>query len=379
MKRFDLVRLACRSLTGRQAVLPAAGIAAAAFCLCFAGTIFTTVQQEKAQPYELILSSEGNTSLTDNIMAEISQMQSVLATTPALPVHVVVKTGEYSAKLTLTGIDAVYMEADFSSGSRFPDNSVMPYIVLNEAACKQFANSKAYVQEAETPEIDWLRAGFSLQAGEGSRWITSKVCGILTKEEAEETQEPAAYISLSVAKELLQNSGQSAEYTTAYVRVTDIGQAASVSKALAALGLSVTNSTGELQAGWDADIKEMVYLVVTGAFGLCCASVLLAAERRISLLQQRQAWDMLRWMGLKVRSLRSLFCIQNLLLSVIGTALGILAATALPLFLSSGTVTESNFALAVPFQVAVVSAVICMGAGLLPFCWMRKTVNPEVE
>jgi len=379
MNRFDLVRLACRSLTGRQAVLPVAGIAAAAFCLCFAGTIFTTVQQEKALPYELIFSSEGNTGLTDNIMAEISQMQSVLAATPVLPVPAAVKTGEYSAKLMLTGIDAVYMESDFSSGRRFPDNSVMPYIVLNEAACKQFANSKAYAQEAATPEINWLSAGFSLQAGEGSRWITSKVCGILTKEEADETQEPAAYISLPVAKELLQNSGQSADYTAAYVRVTNIGQAASVSKALAALGLSVTNSTGELQAGWDADIKEMVYLIVTGAFGLCCASVLLAAERRISLLQQRQAWDMLRWMGLKGRSLRSLFCVQNVLLSVIGTALGILAATALPLFLSSGTVTESNFALAVPFQVAVVSAVICMAAGLLPFCWMRKTVNPEVE
>ena len=259
MRTSDRIRLALKSLRGKWAVLPAAGVTIAAFCLCFAGAILMTVQQEKAQPYELIVSAE-DASLSDNDVVELSQTEDVTAATAVLQVPVTMTVGEYVAALTLTGADADYLEGGFSQGGAFSDDSVMPYIVLNAAALKQFSESgttddsknsgDTYNDEedmddditsesTEAPDVDWLNESCSVQLGEGIKAVTSKICGILSDDDTDETQEPAAYISLSSAKELLQASGQGTGYTMIYVRAKNIGCADGISKAVAKLGLTV--------------------------------------------------------------------------------------------------------------------------------------------
>ncbi len=374
MKIINLLSIAAKNLKGKWAVLPVAGIAISMFCFCFAGAILTTVQEEKSLPYELNIAS-GTTNLSDSIIAKISANPNVTAATPILEVPAVIKTGEYSAQLTLTGIDAAYIETSVSEGSFFPDDSIMPYIVLNEAACKMFANDEK-IADDEVPEIYWLGTGFYVQMGEDEKAIASKVCGILSDdEETEEEQRSAAYVSLSIAKELLRQNGQETDYTGVNVRVKNIGSANSVSKAIAVLGLTVTNSTEELQSGWDADNKEMTYLIVIGAFGLMCASILLIAWRQNTLLKQRMAWEAMRWMGLKASDMRKLFAIQAILLSILGIALGLLVALSLPSFLLTGEMETTNFMLSISFKSVFVSVVICIAAGLIPIFGKRKQIK----
>ena len=329
MRMYDLFQLAVKTIRGRWAVLPATGVAAGVFCLCFAGAILTAVQQEKALPYELIVSPESNEGIADGDIRKISEIPDVVAVTAVLRFPVNVKTGSYSAQLTLTGIEAEYIQEKFTDGGVFPDNSAMPYIVLNDAARKQFSESEKASGD-EAPEIDWLNAVFSLQAGEGGRWIPSKVCGIFSDEGGENT-EPAAYISLSAAKELLRNSGQSTNYLIAHVRVSNIGRAVNVSKAITALGFAVTNANAELQKKWDAQIKEMRYLLMLGGLCLICSTVFIVTWKRTYRIEQEPALGMLRWMGMKHRDMGKLYALQSLLLFLIGSAVGI----AVSIFLTS--------------------------------------------
>jgi len=372
-------------------VLPVIGFAAAAFCLCFAGAIVTAMQAEKAQPYELIIASEGNTGLSQGKIAEMTEIDDVLAVTPVYQVPVTIKTGAYAARLTLTGINAAYLTETYSQGGGFPESSVMPYMVLNEAAQKQFSEDQTNMDQisgdtAETdadenapvqtdgklPAIDWLNGNFALQSGEEAREIAAKVCGILAGEEGGHEQEPAAYISLKAAKDLLQKSGQSTNYAAIHVRVENIGRADSVSKALAALGLMVSNSTEELQAGWDADAQEMAYLIAIGGCCLVSAAALTAAGSRISLLRQAKQWEAVRWLGMRKKDLRRQFAIQSILLCCMGMAVGLIVAICLPSFLSMET-RETNFMLAIPFAAALGSALLCLIASLIPF-WERVTI-----
>ncbi len=366
MKIFDLTRLAVRNLKGRWAVLPVIGFAIAAFCLCFAGAILTSVQEEKAQPYELVLSAQGNTSITDSTIADILKIPDVKAATPILEVPVTAQTGKYAAQLTFTGMDAGYLDGVYTQGGVFPTDSVMPYILLNEAACKQFTEKGTDVGE-ETPDIAWLTATCSLSTGEASRSVTSKVCGILANDD-EKDAEPVAYISLSVAKELLRKSNQPAGAQAAWVRVTNIGCADAVSKQIVALGLDVTNSNGQMQAEWDTEMKEMAYLITLAIFLLMCSAVLMTAWRKISLLKYRQAWSMLRWMGLREWDLRRLFSIQSIVVSGLAAALGIIVAACLPSFLLEEAAVKSIFSLAVPFEVIAACSMICILFGQL-FVW----------
>ncbi len=388
MKISDLIMLAVKNLKGRWVVLPFIGFTIAAFCLCFAGAILTTVQGEKAQPYELVLSAQGNANITDSTIADILKISDVKSATPILQVPVTIKTGKYAAQLTLAGMDAGYLDGVYAQGSVFPVDSVMPYILMNEAAQKQFTEdqpdtNRKNVETTETDagenkpadantkilEIDWLNAGFSLILGEESRSVTSKVCGILSDHDAKDA-ESMAYVSLPVAKELLRKNGQPTDTKTAWVSITNIGCADAVSRQIAALGLDVTNSNEKKLAEWDVEMKEMAYLIILAVFLLICSAVLMIAWRKISLLKYRQAWCMLRWMGLRERDLRRLFSIQNAVVTGLAAALGIIVAACFPSFLSTDGAVKSSFSLAVPFEAMVVCSVICVSFGQL-FVWKK--------
>ena len=370
MKISDLFRIAAKNLKGRWMALIVLGFAISTICLCFYGAVLTAVDQEKSLPYELNVSS-GSTSLSDNAIAEISEIPDVTSATPVLQVPASIKAGEYSAQLTLEGIYAGYLSGEFAQGGIFPDSSVMPYIVLNEAACKQLSdeeNGKAYVTGTETSKIDWLKASVSVQANEGVRPAVSKISGILATEE--EGGEPAAYIGISSAKSLLQRSGQNTDYTGAFVRITNIGCAKSVSGAIAALGLSVAGSVDELQAKWDAEMKEAVYLVVIGVFCLLCSAVLTAAWRRISLLEHDDVYRTLQWIGMKDKDMGKLFAMQSLMISIIGAAVGIIVCVSLPSFLLQEQ--TSIFTLPIPLWIAALSAVLCIIAGTVPLLSIKR-------
>jgi hypothetical protein len=317
---YDLFQIAVKNIKDRWAALSVMTAAPGIFCLCFAGAILTTAAQEKAQPYELMVLPEGKTDITDEDIGKIYEIPGVRAVSAILKVPAGIKTGKYAAQLTLTGMDAAYLTDALAEGEVFPDSGAMPYIVLNDAARKQFSEDETATGD-EMPGIDWLNAVFSLQAGESGRQITSKVCGILA--DNGEIQEPAAAISLPMAKKLLRDNGQSTDIRTAYVRVADIGRAAGVSKAIAALGLAVSNPNAELQDKWDVEGIKLRCLLVIGSLCLVCSAVSTAARRKIYEIEQKPALEMLRWMGMNERDIGRLFSIQSLFFFLLASVIGI--------------------------------------------------------
>ncbi len=369
MKTFDLARLALKNIKGLWAVLPVIGFAIAAFCLCFAGAILTAVSEEKAQPYELILSAQGTSGITDNRIADILKIPDVKAATGIMQIPVTVRTGKHQAQLTLTGLDGSYINRQLTRGSLFAPQTVMPYILLNEAACKMFVAEETGIS-AETPDVDWLNASFSLISGEDTGSVTSKVCGILSDGGADDA-EPVAYVSTAVAKELLLKNKQAAVFQAAWARITNIGCADAVSAQIAALGLGVNNANEQTQAKWDMQMKEMAYLIVAGAFCLLCAGALLAAYREIIKQKQKGSFESLRWIGLKERQIKGLFILQSFFIAILGTAIGIAVSLALPSFLPTEPKESSSYMLSIPFGAAALSLFLCIFAGVIPACFAK--------
>jgi hypothetical protein len=366
MRTSDLFHLAVKTLKGRWAVLPAAGFAIAAFCLCFAGAILSSVQEEKAQPYEIVVSAQEDKVLTDSDVAELSKIEDVLAATAILEAPVIVGSGDSSAALTLTGMDSAFIKGDYEEGGAYPPDTVMPYIVLNEAARKAFSDGSSDASVTDAPKIDWLGASFWVQSGEGMKPVTAKVCGILAKDEEEE--EPAAYISIKSAKALMKQSGSSTGYGSLRVRVTDIGHTDSVAKAIAVLGLMPLDSTKDLQTVWDMETMEMTYLLVLGGFCLICAATLAAVHRSALLWQDKKALEALFWLGMNNRDVSRLFTLHALVISVVGAAIGVLVSLALPSFLAAEMEENSVFLLSPPLISVLASLVICLAAGVVPTC-----------
>ena len=374
MRISDLTRIAVKNLKGRWVLLPILGLAISTFCFCYAGAVITTMAEEKAQPYEFSVMS-GSTDVTDYAVLQISELENVEAVTSVLEVPVSVAIGDYTAQLMLVGIDSDYLREVLSQGEMFPDSSAMPYIVLNEAVLEQFKiESSNTAIDMETDNTDWPSESVSITTSEGMRPVVSKISGILMKIDEQE-QEPVAYISLSVAKHLLQQSGMKADYTRMSVRVKNIGSADNVSKSVAELGLMVSNNNDELQRKWDMETKEMTYLIVIGAFCLLCSAVLMMAWRKISMLEQKEALSMLRWIGMRNKQIIGIYMIQSLMIASFGVAIGVIVSVSLPSFLSPKMTEVTIFTLAIPLETLALSAAICIAACIVPLLNFKKMLQ----
>lgn len=364
MRISDLLWMAIKNLKGKLIALIIVEIAISTFCLCFAGAVLVTVQQEKSLPYELEVVSD-TAKISDSALAEISRIPDVMAVTPVLQVPVSAKIGGYKAQLTFTGIEASYINETFAQGGAFPENSVMPYIVLNKAACKLFKDeiSDGYGTESEEPVIDWLNAVVSVQTNEGAKPVVSKIVGLLSGDD--EDQKPVAYISVASAKNLLQD-GQSADYMSAKVRVENVGYAADVSIELKKRGLNVLNANEDDELKWDTEHKESTHLVLLGVSCVFTALIFSIYQMKRLRFEQKDVLAALQWIGLKEKDARRISIIQSTVIGLLGVAIGIIVSVFVPSFISSETEETTIFFLQIPFYIIAICAVICIIAYVVP-------------
>ena len=373
MRLSDVFWMAVKTLKRGLMILPAAAIAISTFCLCFAGAVLMNVQQEKSLPYELEVTANA-AKFSESTLAAISGIPDVTAVTPVLEVPASVVTGQYKAQLTLAGIDAAYIDEGFAQGGVFSDSSVMPYIVLNYAACKLFQDEKGSgksTEDTDEPLIDWLSASVSVQTSEGSKPVVSRIVGLLIGDD--EDQEPVAYISVASAKNLLSKEGQRTDYMSAKVRVKNIGFAAEVSKELKKQGLSVLNTDEDSELKWDMDFKDLNYLVLLGISCLVIALVFSYSQKKVLWFGKKEELSALQWIGLKQKDLRRIFRIQSMAIALLGITIGIVVSVFIPSFIPPEAQKTTIFFLQIPFYMIVICTVVCMVVYIVPtYIWRNK-------
>lgn len=379
MRSADLLRLALRTLRGSRTALPALLCAVAVFCGCFAGAVTQQVSDEQALPFQLIVTSANGKAISDATLEKARQLPDVLAATAILPLPATVTSGVYTAKLTLTGIDGDYLNGTFKLGGVFPGTSAMPYLVLNEAACRQFQQASDVGDDAlggpsdgdnsalggptdggdsRLPNIDWLKAGFALKLGDG-RPVAAKAYGVLQSTDKEE--QPVAYLGLAQAKELLRQSDQSPAVQTVWLRVRNIGRANAVAQGLTALGLSAADDNAAQQARWDMLAALRRYLLALAILAQLAALALLALGQRLLLAEQRSAWQNLRLMGMRLGQLRAVPLLRNMMTTCASAAAAVAVALLLPSFLPE-ELAQSLFHLAVPVWAWVWAAAVAVAS-----------------
>ncbi len=315
--KATMIKLSFKLFKNKRTILPVVGIAIAVFCLLSATNGYFDVWEQKSQPFELI--AAGN-SLEDELVNEITKIDDVISATAVLPISATLIAGEYSAEVTLNGIDPSYLKKSFAEGGNFPDNSVMPYIVLNKAALKLFKDKDKKAIDKEK-KIDWLNQKITLQF---EKPVTAKICGILENED----EQPEAYISLKSAKGLGETS-----YSAIWIRLRNMGCEQSVTNKLSAFGLTVVNQNETLLQEWDLAETQALYLLLAGVFSMLWTCVVLNVFVTMQWQQRQKELDMLRIIGFAKKSIKSLFHFMCTYTICLGFAVGLLIRAILPSFL----------------------------------------------
>ncbi len=332
--------------------------AAAVTALCFSGALLAAVRAEKAEPCELTVTAPGYLAVTEQSVQDFRAIGQVVDASGTVEVPVTAGSGKYTAGLTLVGIDGGYLDdLAYLMGGPFPTSGAMPWIVLSKAAAQSFTDPEDKTRHGAgyMPDIDWLGADFALELGGGT--VSARVSGIF------ESEEPAAYVGRDIAKALLQSQGQAAGYTGARVRVTNMGAAEAVSKAITDLGYTVADRDSARQEKWDARTREAAYLALLAAAGLLCAGMTRMTGAAIDRRESRRRDDVLRWAGMGEAAIRGLGMLRGVYLALAGAALGVAAHFFIAALAALGD-PSSVFSLRLPPRWLFVPPLLCAAASL---------------
>ena len=134
MKTYNILNMAIKGKR-RSAALLVVVFALACYFLLVSGSVFFALNEEKSQPCELMVTSESG--ITDEFIADINKIDTVLAASAFIEQPFDIAAGMYSAEgMTITGIDSTYFNESLETGTMFPEESIMPYAIVNRAALK---------------------------------------------------------------------------------------------------------------------------------------------------------------------------------------------------------------------------------------------------
>lgn len=368
MKKSDAFRLAAKHAFVRASALLMAGIAVAVYCACAGGGLVSGVTGQANEPYELIASA-GSKQITENVVAQAGQTEGVLASSAEIEFKANLTVNDTVSQLSLDGIDPKYLQGEIADGAIFPQESAMPYVVLNGAAFSQMQDKNKDGNIDDSEKIDWQKASCSITLDE-KKAITAKICGIL----ADGSQDPKAYLSLSSAKTLA-----GGEYTTCLVRIQHANMAQDVSDKLSLLGLAVQNTELPQQADWDRKTTEATYLFLLAGAILVYTVCLYAGAENPGKGKRRKETEMLMYIGFSLRDIIGISCFENILHCGIAFGFGILFYALIPQFVSPEIGQSVNITYPSGPNGVISGAILALAAFLILFFQLKAGMYRQME
>lgn len=367
MKKLDLLRLSIKTLRARFAAMYICLTLLGACCFYFACATMYTIWTEKSEPCEIEVASTAYKELSAETGRELMEIPDVLAVTNIIELPVKLTVGKYEAEVTLIGIDPSYLNVQYTGGNSFPEKTLMPWIVLSEKSLTLFRDPSDATKRAADyiPPVDWLEDDFRMTIGDTQ--LVSKVSGICKDEGGVD----AGYLNVETAKSVLQAQGEVGSYTSAVMRIKNIGAAPDVTRRAEALGYAVTEWGVEQQTRWELLQKEALYLLFLGVAMQFAA----LHQQKIECLRKKRKEKYqiyaLRWMGMSEATLRHIRLIQDVFLSVVGVSFGIGTGYIVPRLLYVAEITDVVFTFKLPPVAGLICWAICI-AGVFFLSWLAR-------
>lgn len=251
-----------------------------------------TAQQlyrEKHTPFELIGSMDG-TTIDLNTLSQIAGVERV---SPILQVNCQLTYGKKDVSNQIDAVYASYLNVHLTDGTLFADNTNMPYLVLNKAATRLFA------EKDDDPGIA-VQEELLLKSGDVE--TKAQVCGIYQ----DESETPRIYMSYEVAHKLF---GVQFTGTDVAFLLTNKGAVEEASAKLRKHNFSVGANT-DTSLAWNLLEQQTWQNFLVGAVLVACSAIL----TRENLLQERFSskaeWGILLTNGMSVKKIEQMLLVR---------------------------------------------------------------------
>lgn len=203
-------------------------------------------------------------------LGTLLQVEGVQKVSPVIRLDAVLSVEEYKLHCQIKAVYSSFLNCVLTEGTMFPDNSNMPFLVLNQAAVKAFT-----VDKYSTMTVS---ANMEILLKENDAERKSVVCGIF--DDGSET--PAAYMSYDTAVREFPQSGT----TVLLLFLGDKGDCDKVVKSIRRLGLNASFDENE-SLRWELMEQKAWLFLLAGIGFIACAAILIRKNRSLELIMRQ--------------------------------------------------------------------------------------------
>lgn len=265
---------------------------------------YSQLDEELSSPYVLSGNVSGQAELE-----KYYEISSIDAATPVLNVNAALSSQESSLSASITAVTSNYLDVAFSLGGVFPDESNMPFLILNRYAAEHFKTQDDSVTSIDVNDTVVM----TIQEQE----VSAVICGIFE----DGLEQPVAYMSYTVASRVLPKE-ETIDLLFRLKRTDDLEEAA---KELDQLHVSVTYDHA-LPERWKLTKQQIYQTALSALVLLLCSAVQMAGQNK---REQQGALPQLQALclcGLNPGQVGMLFVLRTLLTDLVCFAGGITGA-----------------------------------------------------
>ena len=215
---------------------------------------YLQLQEEKLVPWELV----GNTTNEDIALDKLLSIEGVARVSPVIQFDTEIQFGEYKLNCQVQAVHSTFLYVDLSEGAIFPDDSNMPFMVLNKTAAESFlSDNKTKVK---------VSANTSVIMELNNEATNALICGIF--DDGKET--PGVYMSYNFAsRTYMSQSGVKLIFS-----LSNKGDMEQIIQFLREEGISVIYDQNEL-IRWNMKGQQVWQFILISISFLFCAAVLI--------------------------------------------------------------------------------------------------------
>ena len=249
---------------------------------------FQEIQVDKHTNYELNTSTNSS-SLNLNTLIQLDGIEKA---TPVLSLNASLSIKDYVLNSEVLAVHSSFLQLDFTEGGMYPENSNMPYLILNKAAAESFK------QEYKTITVC---PGDTIQMDAGVFSRKAIVCGVFE----DGAESPTIYMSYDVAHKEYDTGGN----IDLIIVLENKGNAESVVSSLQKKGI-YANFDSNIALAWDLRLKQCWQTVLLSIVLLSCAALLIQWKWKEERVKCRTEGYMLLLSGMTASTLRMLYHIR---------------------------------------------------------------------
>ena len=293
---------------------------------------FQEIQVDKHTNYELNASTNSS-SLNLNTLIQLDGIEKI---TPVLNLNASLSIKDHVLNSEVLAVHSSYLQLNFIEGSMYPENSNMPYLILNKAAAESFK------QEHKTLTV---YPGDTIQMDAGVFSRKAIVCGVFE----DGAESPTIYMSYDVAHKEYDTGG----YVDLIIVLENKGSAESVISSLHKKGI-YANFDSNITLAWDLRLKQCWQTVLLSIVLLVCAALLIRWKRKEESVKCRSEGYMLLLSGMTASTLRVLYHMRLAIGQIACLLIASAVAAIMGTFSSWGAVT--GLCAMIVLHIAVVGA-----------------------